>query len=76
MKNLNIALKAMTRNRWVVGSNIKIFMLILLISPVWVMGQVLVQNQLSDCVYTGDINGDNIDDVITINDKKNNGIQA
>lgn len=74
MKNLNIVLKTLTRNQWVARSNIKIFMLllpaILLISSAWVMGQVLVQNQLSDCVYTGDINGDNIDDIITINDRK------
>lgn len=32
--------------------------------------QSFVQNQISNCSYLGDINGDGIDDIITINDKQ------
>lgn len=35
-----------------------------------VKGQSFVQNQISNCSYLGDINGDSVDDLITINDKQ------
>ncbi len=32
--------------------------------------QSIVQNQISNCSYLGDINGDGVDDIITINDRQ------
>lgn len=69
MKNVEKLLKTRNRSPWInlkgIGSLITI---ILMTQATW--SQVWVQNQLTDCVYFGDINGDNIDDIITVNDRK------